>query len=446
MLLFVLAVGPPPRRYLLVLSPAPCRLPLHPSLSLFLTPPLCRPGTSQYCRLAVNTQLLSHSARLIMKIRKNQFRPPPKVDSAVIEVFPKPPPSDLDFEDWDGFLRLAFSGKNKMLRSVFDNKTYLAALAALRLPGHLVLPTSAAPSSSPKADEAEAEAAVVDVLEEGAAETADETVEEEDGDAAALASFAAVAAETQSRRAANKADPAILAATRADICAALDECGVARMRANGLTIPAFLDTYRALRARGFRFVPPTAPRQYAHTPDVEGAATQGEGAPASAAAESLPPSLSSFNAVRRYEETAFAGGDAADASGREAAWAAQASAGREKLGIPPEAAQSAPTVQQRNFTSAPVVPPQASGVLAGRLVGPGNQAWRVGGYVDLPPMKKPVAKVKAGAGAVSASSSNGPRRLGSGPSVASGKPVAAANSKAAPAPSPSASKPSPRRK
>lgn len=47
-----------------------------------------RPGSQTYCRLSVNTQLLA-SVRPLMKVKRTQFRPPPKVDSVVVEIVPK---------------------------------------------------------------------------------------------------------------------------------------------------------------------------------------------------------------------------------------------------------------------------------------------------------------------------------------------------------------------
>jgi len=93
---------------------------------------VARPGTANYSKLSVNCQMLSHSVRMVMKIGKEQFRPPPKVDSAVVEIIPKGIPAGLDFARWDTFLRVAFGGKNKLLRSVLANKHVLAQLAANR--------------------------------------------------------------------------------------------------------------------------------------------------------------------------------------------------------------------------------------------------------------------------------------------------------------------------
>jgi len=82
------------------------------------------PGDPLYCRLSVNTQLLSKTTHL-MKVRsmnasanpsaqtrpadplmiasysqisKHNFRPPPKVESSVVRIKPKNPPPPINFE------------------------------------------------------------------------------------------------------------------------------------------------------------------------------------------------------------------------------------------------------------------------------------------------------------------------------------------------------------
>ncbi len=44
---------------------------------------VAQPGDKLYCRLSVNTQLLARVDHL-MKVGKNNFRPPPKVESSVV--------------------------------------------------------------------------------------------------------------------------------------------------------------------------------------------------------------------------------------------------------------------------------------------------------------------------------------------------------------------------
>lgn len=86
-----------------------------------------RPGDSLYCRLSVNCQLMAKCRHLI-KVSKNSFRPPPKVDSSVISICPKQPLPDVNFVEWDGFMRILFSRKNKTIRASFSPKSVLELL------------------------------------------------------------------------------------------------------------------------------------------------------------------------------------------------------------------------------------------------------------------------------------------------------------------------------
>eukprot|EP00796_Vickermania_ingenoplastis_P011614 gene11614-8003_t len=86
-----------------------------------------QPGSEAYCRLSVNSQLLARCSHL-MKISKNSFNPPPKVESSVIRMDPKHPAPDVDFEEWDGMVKLIFNRKNKKVSSAFKTKTSLQAL------------------------------------------------------------------------------------------------------------------------------------------------------------------------------------------------------------------------------------------------------------------------------------------------------------------------------
>jgi len=79
---------------------------------------LAKPGDKLYCRLSVNTQLLARVHHL-MKVGKNNFRPPPKVESSVVRLEPRNPPPPINFKEWDGLVRVAFLRKNKTLGSLF---------------------------------------------------------------------------------------------------------------------------------------------------------------------------------------------------------------------------------------------------------------------------------------------------------------------------------------
>jgi 18S rRNA (adenine1779-N6/adenine1780-N6)-dimethyltransferase len=86
-----------------------------------------RPGEALYCRLSVNTQLLAKVDQLL-KVGKNNFRPPPKVESRVVRIELKNPPPPVNFVEWDGMIRLLFNRKNKTLRSVLITKATLKVL------------------------------------------------------------------------------------------------------------------------------------------------------------------------------------------------------------------------------------------------------------------------------------------------------------------------------
>lgn len=88
---------------------------------------VAQPGDNLYCRLSVNTQLLARVNHLL-KVGRNNFRPPPKVDSSVVRIEPKKPLPPVSFKEWDGLIRLCFNRKNKTLGSIFRQKTVLSLL------------------------------------------------------------------------------------------------------------------------------------------------------------------------------------------------------------------------------------------------------------------------------------------------------------------------------
>eukprot|EP00128_Syssomonas_multiformis_P007988 Colp12_sorted_trinity150504_noHs@35334 len=88
---------------------------------------VARPGDPLYCRLSVNTQLLS-KVEHIMKVGKNNFRPPPKVESSVVRIEPINPPPPVNFQEWDGLVRICFVRKNKTLSASFKSSSVLEML------------------------------------------------------------------------------------------------------------------------------------------------------------------------------------------------------------------------------------------------------------------------------------------------------------------------------
>jgi 18S rRNA (adenine1779-N6/adenine1780-N6)-dimethyltransferase len=88
---------------------------------------VARPGDALYCRLSANTQLLSKVTH-VMKVGKNNFRPPPKVESSVVKIVPNNPPPPVNFREWDGLVRLCFTRKNKTLGAIFRSNPVLKLL------------------------------------------------------------------------------------------------------------------------------------------------------------------------------------------------------------------------------------------------------------------------------------------------------------------------------
>ncbi|KAL2620901.1 hypothetical protein R1flu_001106 [Riccia fluitans] len=88
---------------------------------------VAKTGDPLFCRLSVNTQLLARIDHLL-KVGKNNFRPPPKVDSSVVRIEPRNPLPTINFKEWDGLIRLCFNRKNKTLGSVFRQKAVCATM------------------------------------------------------------------------------------------------------------------------------------------------------------------------------------------------------------------------------------------------------------------------------------------------------------------------------
>lgn len=81
-----------------------------------------KPGDRLYSRLSVNAQMWAKIDH-IMKVGKNNFKPPPAVESSVVRIVPKNPRPQINYDEWDGLLRIAFVRKNKTMRSNFLGTT-----------------------------------------------------------------------------------------------------------------------------------------------------------------------------------------------------------------------------------------------------------------------------------------------------------------------------------
>ena len=90
------------------------------------------PGSKTYGRLSLMAQLWCETTALF-DIPPDAFDPPPKVDSAVVRLVPRPAPAWQidDFATFDETVRLAFAQRRKMLRKTFAHWMHESELKAL---------------------------------------------------------------------------------------------------------------------------------------------------------------------------------------------------------------------------------------------------------------------------------------------------------------------------
>jgi 18S rRNA (adenine1779-N6/adenine1780-N6)-dimethyltransferase len=108
---------------LLALQPAPrvCVLMFQREFAMRL---VARPGDPLYCRLSVNAQMWARCTH-IMKVDKNNFKPPPKVESSVVRIEPKNPRPSVSYEEWDGLLRIVFVRGNRTIKAGFASRAVM---------------------------------------------------------------------------------------------------------------------------------------------------------------------------------------------------------------------------------------------------------------------------------------------------------------------------------
>ncbi len=88
-----------------------------------------KPGEKLYSRLSVNVQMWAKVSH-VMKVGRNNFNPPPQVESNVVRIEPKHPRPQIAYDEWDGLLRIAFVRKNRTLRAAFLGTTAVLDLLA----------------------------------------------------------------------------------------------------------------------------------------------------------------------------------------------------------------------------------------------------------------------------------------------------------------------------
>ena len=111
---------------LLATSPSPrvCILMFQREFAMRL---FAKPGDKLYSRLSVNAQMWAKIDH-IMKVGKNNFKPPPQVESSVVRLVPKNPRPNISYDEWDGLLRVCFVRKNKTMRANFLGTTSVIAM------------------------------------------------------------------------------------------------------------------------------------------------------------------------------------------------------------------------------------------------------------------------------------------------------------------------------
>ena len=92
------------------------------------------PGSDDYSRLTVNVYYRSE-CRILEKVPRSRFWPAPKVDSAVVELVPRPPPFEV--EDERLFFRLVemlFQNRRKKIGTVLRMRSLVTAEQKALLP------------------------------------------------------------------------------------------------------------------------------------------------------------------------------------------------------------------------------------------------------------------------------------------------------------------------
>lgn len=116
-----------PLVFKLINQPRPPRVSILMFQREFAMRLLARPGDALYCRLSANVQMWANVTH-IMKVGRNNFRPPPQVESSVVRIEIKNPRPKVDFNEWDGLLRIVFVRKNRTIAAGFKSSTVLEIL------------------------------------------------------------------------------------------------------------------------------------------------------------------------------------------------------------------------------------------------------------------------------------------------------------------------------
>lgn len=82
---------------------------------------VAKPDTGDYGRLSVNAQRRAH-VRIVARVPPGAFDPPPKVDSALVRIEPKPPEFDVvDEEVYEQVVEAGFNQRRKKLANALSS-------------------------------------------------------------------------------------------------------------------------------------------------------------------------------------------------------------------------------------------------------------------------------------------------------------------------------------
>jgi len=111
------------------------------------------PGSKTYGALSVNVQAVAH-ARIAFRVAPGSFNPPPKVESAVVVIEPRPDPivAADDEASFRRFVQDAFSMRRKQLRRVVRAIASLDADRADEALAHASIAPAARPETLSPAD------------------------------------------------------------------------------------------------------------------------------------------------------------------------------------------------------------------------------------------------------------------------------------------------------
>jgi 16S rRNA (adenine1518-N6/adenine1519-N6)-dimethyltransferase len=95
---------------------------------------VARPDTDDYSRLTVNVYYRAE-CRILEKVPRSRFWPPPKVDSALVELIPRPSPFSVKDESlFFRLLEILFQQRRKKIGTVLRMKGLMSAEERSRVP------------------------------------------------------------------------------------------------------------------------------------------------------------------------------------------------------------------------------------------------------------------------------------------------------------------------